>query len=100
MARGSDQSAGPVLLSFPKRPEPLCPENNYEIWKIRGIQTSFLVGQEMLKGFSEINKKVLCLSPESVEGVSVGTGSGELQRPIHLQPLSRQVEGWDWGEAS
>ena len=49
----------------------------------------------MLKGFSEINKKVLCLSPKSVERVSVGTGSGELWRPIHLQPLGGQVGGWD-----
>ena len=43
---------------------------------------------------------MLCLSPESTERVSVGTGSGELQRPIHLQPLGGQVGGWDWGEAS
>ena len=56
----------------------------------------------MLKGFSEINKKMLCLSRESVERVSVGTGSGELQRPIYLQPLGGQIGGWDWdwGEAS
>ena len=41
MARGSNQSAGPVLLGFPKRTEHPCPENNYEIWKITGIQASF-----------------------------------------------------------
>ena len=45
----------------------------------------------MLKGFSEINKKMLCLSRESVERVSVGTGSGELQRPIYFQPLGGQI---------
>lgn len=43
---------------------------------------------------------MLFLSPKSIERVSVGTESGELQRPIHLQPLGGQVGGWDWGEAS
>ena len=43
---------------------------------------------------------MLCLSPESIERVNVGTGSGELWRPIHLQLLGGQVGGWDWGEAS
>ena len=41
---------------------------------------------------------MLCLSPESIERVNVGTGSGELWRPIHLQPLGGQIGSWDWGE--
>ena len=40
---------------------------------------------------------MLCLSPESIERVSVGTGSGELWRRIQLQPLGKQVGGWDKG---
>ena len=43
---------------------------------------------------------MLCLSPESIERVNVGTGSGEVWRPIHLQPLGGQIGSWDWGEAS
>ena len=43
---------------------------------------------------------MLCLSPKSIERISVGTGSGELWRPIYLQTLGGQVGGWDWGEAS
>lgn len=36
--------------------------------------------------------------PESIERVSVGTGSGSSETHPLLQPLDRQVGGWDWGE--
>ena len=40
---------------------------------------------------------VLCLSPKFTERLGVVTGSGELLRPIHLQPLGAWVAGLGLG---
>lgn len=57
MAGGADQTPDPVLLGFPKRTKPLCPEYSPEILENRGTFDLLPIGQEVLEGFTGENKR-------------------------------------------